>query len=292
MSLIHKRATAVRQTLDAVRAAGLGAEHNSAEQVDAARRALGALAARPELFPTQQYPFRSELASGFYRLGEDADRRNALYVLVGKARASNSPHRHPSWALIAGVSGNEHNVLFERLDDGSVPGKGKLRKRGEHSIVQGDVLYMPAGDYHTIQVDGDELAVHLHIYGIGVDGPENLGAPVFTGPDSEAYEVNNRGPLSLGVQRVALAEVIQAHAAKPLVFLAVDHKAQWPAELPAALLVNSAAESALPAGLPEDPHQVLVLVGDAEPVEVVAERLARAGYGSAVRLDSAELAAG
>jgi len=67
---------------------------------------------------------------------------------------------------------------------------------------------------------------------------------------------------------------------------------QWPAELPAALLVNSAAESALPAGLPEDPHQVLVLVGDAEPVEVVAERLARAGYGSAVRLDSAELAAG
>ena len=112
MSLIHKRATAVRQTLDAVRAAGLGAEHNSAEQVDAARRALGALAARPELFPTQQYPFRSELASGFSRLGEDADRRNGLYVLGGQARASNPPHRPPSWALIAGLPGNNNFKVF------------------------------------------------------------------------------------------------------------------------------------------------------------------------------------
>ena len=292
MSLIHQRATAVRHTLDAVRAAGLGAGHNTAEQIDAAREALRNLAAQPELFPTEQYPFRSELASGFYRLGEDADRRNALYVLVGKARASNAPHRHPSWALIAGVSGNEHNVLFERIDDGSEPGKGKLRKRGEHSIVAGDVLYMPAGDYHTIQVDGDELAVHLHIYGIGVDGPENRGAPVFRGPDSEAYDVNNRGPLSLGVQQVSLAQVVEAHQAKPLAFFAVDHAVQLPEELPPAVPVSSAEGAVLPAGLPADTHQVLVLIGDAEPVEVVAERLARAGYATALRLDPAELAAG
>lgn len=292
MSLIHQRATAVRHTLDAVRAAGLGAAHNTAEQIDAAREALRSLAAQPELFPTEQYPFRSELASGFYRLGEDVDRRNALYVLVGKARASNAPHRHPSWALIAGVSGNEHNVLFERLDDGSEPGKGKLRKRGEHSIVAGDVLYMPAGDYHTIQVDGDELAVHLHIYGIGVDGPENRGAPVFRAPDSEAYDVNNRGPLSLGVQRVSLAHVVEAHQAKPLAFFAVDHAVHLPGELPAAVSVSSAEGAALPGGLPADTHQVLVLIGEAEPVEVVAERLARAGFATAVRLDPAELAAG
>ena len=82
------------------------------------------------------------------------------------------------------------------------------------------------------------------------------------------------------------------NGAKPLAFFAVDHAVQLPGEWPAAVPVSSAESAALPAGLPADTHHVLVLIGDAEPVEVVAERLARAGYATAVRLDPAELAAG
>lgn len=60
---------------------------------------------------------------------------------------------------------------------------------------------------------------------------------------------------------------------------------QLPEELPPAVPVSSAEGAVLPARLPADTHQVLVLIGDAEPVEVVAERLARAGYATALRLD-------
>lgn len=210
MSLILERTNAVREAIARIKAAELGDDNHDDAQIEAGRAALLALAARTELFPVAQFPYLYAQRSGFYRLAEDADHRNALYVQVStNEHGGNSPHQHPYWAIIAGVRGNEHNVLYRRTDDGQVEGRGQLGKVGEVSVVPSKALYIPHDTYHTIGTRGGEVGIHLHFYRIGTDTPEHRGAPRFASPESDVVvaRAGTIDPGEIGVQRVWLRDV-------------------------------------------------------------------------------------
>lgn len=291
MSLILERAAAALDTLSRLQALSAEAEGEAAHAA-AVRQAVLDLAARAELFPLDHYPIKPGTRGGFYRLIEAADRSNAIYVSVAAPATetehrSNTPHRHVGWASIAGIRGEEFNAVYERIDDGTVAGQGRLRKRGDVTIRAGEAVFLPAGDYHHIELRSSEPSLHLHVYELGVDSPEQGRQPVFLSPESEEYKIGVRPEAlrHIAVPVIGPAELTGLLSRHAALLLAVDEAdtTVLPQGTPAAIRVSSAAT--LPAAaIPVDPSIPVVLLGGIEPVEIVAEALARHGVRTVLRL--------
>jgi rhodanese-related sulfurtransferase/predicted metal-dependent enzyme (double-stranded beta helix superfamily) len=137
--------------------------------------ALGAIAEqlvrlgqRSELFPEHHFPVNVERPNSVYRLAEDPDGRFALFVSAGLAGKYQPPHDHTTWAMIAGISGNERNVVYRRraTDD-------PLHDRLEHvrtvDVTAGEHVILTPDEVHTIELVGGENGLHLHFYGLSLE---------------------------------------------------------------------------------------------------------------------------
>ena len=174
MSLMQQRARAVEQTLAQVRriAAEMGVTRAT---LDAIKPVLIALAARTELFPPEHFPVTQGGHGKVYRLAEDSDRRFALYASAGVPGKAQPPHNHTTWAVIAGVFGDEHNVFYERIDNRERPGFGRIRKTGDLTVRKGNACAFLPDDFHTIEVTGGKPSLHLHLYGMSLENlPERV----------------------------------------------------------------------------------------------------------------------
>ena len=188
--LLDRRSAAVEDMIDRVREIEnrLGVTRPAMAAIE---RELIHLASRTELFPREQFAIKPGKPT-IYRLAEDPDHRFALYASAGALGKYQPPHNHTTWAVIAGVYGQEHNVMYERVDDRSVPGQGRLRKTGERTVTKGvAVSYLP-DDFHTIQTLGNEEGLHLHLYGLSLEHlPNRIG---FKAPEDTTYERFMRAP--------------------------------------------------------------------------------------------------
>jgi predicted metal-dependent enzyme (double-stranded beta helix superfamily) len=134
------------------------------------RGVLVELAAHKELFPESDYPPPGERErSLMYLISEDADHRFALYLSTGVPGRSSPPHNHTTWATIVGMDGEEENRIYERLDDGSVAGKGQLREVRRVVLRAGDGIAFMPDDIHSIHVVSGKPTRHLHMYGLSVE---------------------------------------------------------------------------------------------------------------------------
>jgi predicted metal-dependent enzyme (double-stranded beta helix superfamily) len=291
MSLILERASAAQDTLTRLQAVSVEADGEAAHAV-AVKQAVLDLAARAELFPLDHYPVKPGTRGGFYRVIEGTGRTNAIYVSVAAPateteRRGNTPHRHVGWATIAGIQGEEFNAIYQRIDDGLVPGQGTLRKRAEVTIREGEAVYVPAGDYHHIELRSANPTLHLHVYQLGVDSPEQAEQPVFLSPESNEYKGGSRPEAlrHIAVPVISAAELTDLRRRLTVTVVAVDNAdtAILPRGTPAAIAASSTDLSTVSA-IPADPQTPVVLLGDIEPVEIVAEQLAHRGVRTLLRL--------
>ncbi len=141
------------------------------EALESIKVVLLDLAAQKELFPESEF-YLSKDASGaypIYRMSEDEDHRFAMYMSTSIGTKNVPPHNHTTWAVIVGVQGTEENRFYERIDDGSVPGKGQLKQIGGETVCPGIGVCLMPDDIHSIHPRNPEPALHIHMYGLALD---------------------------------------------------------------------------------------------------------------------------
>lgn len=223
-SLKDRRAAAIAEAVEAIRGAaeargGLGVNPESLEEMAGILRGLGA---RTELFPPEDFPFYLDEGgqNPVYRLSEGTRHDFALYMVISEGPKKVPPHSHTTWALIAGVRGEEENFFYTLADGDSLPelptgsGHARILPRGGHAqpdkpvrlgdgqaqpdrlvrlgenshrtVKPGDCIGMMPGEIHHIENRGDSHTLHLHMYGTALDHLHHR--PVFD-PEAGTWSV-------------------------------------------------------------------------------------------------------
>jgi rhodanese-related sulfurtransferase/predicted metal-dependent enzyme (double-stranded beta helix superfamily) len=181
MAIQEQRAQAVAELIARVRTIEV-AEGVTRASLDKIKAALIGMASRSELFPPAHFANIPGRSGTIYHLAEDADGRFALYGSAGVPGKAQPPHNHTTWASIAGVYGDEHNVFYERVDRGETPGEGRLNRTHELTIQRGNACAMLPEDFHTIEVTSECESLHLHLYGKTLeDLPDRITFPSSAG---------------------------------------------------------------------------------------------------------------
>ena len=134
------------------------------ESLENIKQRLIRLAARTDLFDVEDFPAPEQGGKRFsclYRLAEDTDHRFALYANSALGGNGTPAHNHTTWAVIAGVTGEELNRFYDRTADGGV------REKGQFVVRQGSGVAFLPDDLHSIHIDRPLL--NFHMYGLALE---------------------------------------------------------------------------------------------------------------------------
>lgn len=178
------RARAVEDFLGLARSLLRPGEGAPGDALQAVADALVRLGLQRSLFPAAHFPVDAQRPSQVYRLAEDADGGFALYLSAGLAGKAQPPHDHTTWAVIAGVEGNERNVLYgrEKTDD---PARDALVQQRTVDVAPGSAVVLLPDDVHTIELIDGQDGRHLHFYGRALELLDSR--VVFEGPQGGSY---------------------------------------------------------------------------------------------------------
>ena len=163
-----ERAQAVREFIAAVRKHIPDAASATPGQLAYVAALLEALGRRRDLFPADAFTLLPDRPASIYRLSEDVDGGYALYLSLGEPGKAQPPHDHTTWAIIAGVQGNERNEVYARAQT-TDPARDALTPVRRVDVGPGASIVLEPHEVHTIELVGDEAGAHLHFYGLALD---------------------------------------------------------------------------------------------------------------------------
>lgn len=102
---------------------------------------------------------------GISILHEEPDDGFLLETVCWEPGRGVAPHDHQTWGVVMGLTGEEINVDWRRLDDGAQPGRASLEQAGETVVTGGVVKTFRPDDIHSIRNDSDGPSLSLHLYG-------------------------------------------------------------------------------------------------------------------------------
>ena len=106
-----------------------------------------------------------EQGFGLHLLHEEDNHDLAVFVIAWAPGRGLAAHNHKTWAVVAGIEGQEHETNYRRLDDGLKSGFAQLEKTHEETILAGNVVCCMPEDIHSVHNNGSQIAVSLHTYG-------------------------------------------------------------------------------------------------------------------------------
>jgi predicted metal-dependent enzyme (double-stranded beta helix superfamily) len=158
----------VRALIDATRD-GIAAMSDPAERVEALKPAFAKLLASdgwlPEAFSRPDEASRMGDGIGQYALYRAEDGSLCLFSLVVPANAATPVHDHLAWGLVGVYRGEQHETVYQRLDDGSDPTRARLQVSKEQLLAPGDfyALIPPTDDIHFVRTASPTPSISIHL---------------------------------------------------------------------------------------------------------------------------------
>jgi len=138
---------------------------------------------KPEYYETDP-----EQKFGVHVLHEESDHSLAVFIVSWDPHNGVGPHDHGTWAIIAGVEGDEQNTSYTRLDDRSRDGYAEIEVKLKTKAGPGDLVCMKNGGIHSVWNDSDRVTLSLHTYGMHVNYTERSIYDLETN-SAEAFKV-------------------------------------------------------------------------------------------------------
>lgn len=138
----------------------------------------------------EHYETDAEQGFGVHVLHEEPDHSLAVFVVAWLPDKGTPPHDHGTWAVVAGLEGEERNVKYNRLDDRSRSDYAELEERCRFAAGPGEVICMRPRGIHLVHNDTDQVTTSLHTYGRHVN---------FTDRASFNPETNEATPFILNI---------------------------------------------------------------------------------------------
>jgi len=135
---------------------------------------VASMTSKIEMFGDAEFPTpKPEEVAKIYLLSDEEGGDFSLYLISVLPVGPSPIHDHGTFAVIAGLDGDEENTVYIRLDDGSEDGKASLEVDRKVILKSGDAIAFMPEDVHRICVVSEAPTRHFHLYGKGFEQQTN-----------------------------------------------------------------------------------------------------------------------
>lgn len=134
------------------------------------------LARHPSWVKPEYYECDPTQGFGVRVLHEEPDHSLWVVVVSWLPHRGPPPHNHGTWAVIAGVDGEEKNILWRRRGE-------RLEPQGAEIIGRGQVGTFLSDAIHSVINEGERTTLSLHVYGRNLNLTERSQFDLQTGTE-------------------------------------------------------------------------------------------------------------